>query len=222
MPHKHVNRCCWFCAQILLPEDWSLMLTATLFCIELPPGPLSHHFPKPLTSGQWPIPCLYSTVAAPDLPMDQAKAIARGDHILVQISYSALFCFSYSFIKKSHSQETLPHTASEEPPEDNLVPSNLQCYLSSPESKSWRQLFTENGQRCPETCTEAVWSSSGLCPSPTQPPGLGLWLAHRTSGHTAHGWAGRVAGPLVLHIDSYLLALFKLWMRLFTFLKSAA
>lgn len=151
MPHKHVNRCCWFCAQILLPEDWSLMLTATLFCIELPPGPLSHHFPKPLTSGQWPIPCLYSTVAAPDLPMDQAKAIARGDHILVQISYSALFCFSYSFIKKSHSQETLPHTASGEPPEDNLVPSNLQCYLSSPESKSWRQLFTENGHRAVKT-----------------------------------------------------------------------
>lgn len=156
MLHKHVNRCCWFCAQILLPEDWSLMLTATLFCIELPPGPLSHHFPKPLTSGWWPIPCLCSTVAAPDLPMDQAKAIPRGDHILVQISYSALFCFSYSFIKKSHSQETLPHTASGEPPEDNLVPSNLQCYLSSPESKLWRQLFTENGHRAVKTCRGAL------------------------------------------------------------------
>ena len=67
--------------------------------------------------------------------------------------YSA---FLTLLLKKSHSQETLPYTASGEPPEDNLVPSNLQCYLSSPESKSWRQLFTENGHRAVKTCRGAL------------------------------------------------------------------
>lgn len=231
MPHKHVNRCCWFSAQILLPEDWSLMLTATLFCIELPPGPLSHHFPKPLTSGRWPVPCLYSTVAAPDLPMDQAKAISRGDHILVQISYSALFCFSYSFIKKSHSQETLPHT---------LLLGNhpKRTWFQAIYSATYLVLRASHGDSCLLKMGPGLWRHAAV-----------PWDLHRGSlvlagslslTHTAsrlgsvtgsqdrwahHSWmstGGRVAGPPVLHIVSYLLALFKLWMRLFTFLKSTA
>ena len=104
--------------------------------------------------------------------MDQAKAVSRGDHILVQISYSALFCFSYSFIKKSHPQETLPHTLllGNHPKRTWFQAIYSAIYLVLRASRGASYLLKtgtgtgEDTQRCPETCMEAIWSLPGFCP----------------------------------------------------------
>lgn len=201
------------------PLTWGLMVNA--YCYPL-------H--RTLSSVRWPTPCLRSTLVAPDLPMDQAKAISRGDHILVQFSYFALFCFSYSFIKESHSQETLPHTLllGNHPKRTWFQANYSAIYLALRASRGASYLLKtrtgEDTQRCPETCTEAIWSLPGLCPITHTASRIGSVTG--SQDQWAHcswmGTGGRVAGPPVLHIDSYLLALFKLWMRLFKFLKSTA
>lgn len=145
--------------------------------------------------------------------MDQAKAVSRGDHVLVQISYSALFCFSYSFIKKSHSQETLPHTLllGNHPKRTWFQAIYSAIYLVLRASCGASYLLKtgtgtgEDMQRCPETCMEAIWSLPGFCPITHTAPRIGSVTGSKDQwAHCSWtGTGGKVAGHPVLHTDSY-------------------
>lgn len=56
-------------------EYWLLILTASLFSIELPAGPLSLPFPKPLKGGQWLAD--YRIWKLNPLPQDGANSVAQ-------------------------------------------------------------------------------------------------------------------------------------------------